>query len=43
MGPANDAGASTDCVSQAGPKEVHTGQIEGDEIQWLQIRTMMQS
>jgi hypothetical protein len=21
MGPANDAGASTDCVSQAGPKE----------------------
>jgi len=24
---------STDCVSQAGPKEVHTGQIEGDEIQ----------
>jgi hypothetical protein len=22
MGPAYDAGASTDCVSQAGPKEV---------------------
>jgi hypothetical protein len=24
MGPVNDAGASTDCVSQAGPKEVST-------------------
>jgi len=26
MGPANDAGASTDCVSQSGPKE---GEIMG--------------
>jgi hypothetical protein len=27
MGPANDAGASTDCVSQAGPKEEDMQQL----------------